>query len=401
MVQSYFDNGKSRMYEVEYTVHDLILYALGIGCGSLPSCPDHNKEERKFIYENEPNGFEVFPTFLLALGFRAVPMGQNDDHMPKIIETSRLPAFPPPSIRDVYTKLFVGEGKEVPANIKEGKALHISEKYRLHHHTIPIPYKNSQQCQIVLRSYILSVSARSIGTFVTTETHYYHRPNQNNKDRMILLATSQTKMLWLGLVPKNLDEIRSSSHKINKKNNGNKKVENKSATISSLTRTGHDMKRTKKKYHDIITLQIPKNQALLYRLSGDTNDIHVIGLSQDEDQTMPPILHGLCTLGIITRQILLLKHTNNGAKMTLRSIECTFIKPVFIEDYLQIETYYHPHNNMDHSLSIQFRAFTLKAKVKTDAPKKNNDMERNLVVDRGIIELESKNFSDHQNISRL
>ena len=398
MVQSYHKNGNGRKYEVEYTIHDLILYALGIGCGSLPSCPEDNKEERKFIYENEPNGFEAFPTFLLALGFRAVPMGQNNDHVPNIVKSSRMPAFPPPSIRDVYSILFDIEGKEAPVNIKVGRALHISEKYRFYHHAIPIPSNNSQQCQIVLHSDILSVTTRSIGTFVTTETHYYHRSDQSKKDGMILLATSQTKMLWMGLVPKTLDKTRSYSDKIYQMINVKEKLDKKSAPITSQSGTGHGIKKrikSKNLYNEISTLQIPKNQALLYRLSGDTNNIHVIGLGKDENETMPPILHGLCTLAIITRQILL-KHTNNRAKTTLRSIECTFTKPVFVDDKLLIETYLHSHNIVNHTLFIQFRAFTVKAKVKTAPPMPNNDMERKLVVDRGMIELESKYFNDHR-----
>jgi hypothetical protein len=61
----------------------------------------------------------------------------------------------------------------------------------------------------------------------------------------------------------------------------------------------------------VVQYQIPKNSALLYRLSGDFNPIHVEGklglkdalCSSNEGQTQShvngrgPVLHGLCTLG--------------------------------------------------------------------------------------------------------
>ncbi len=54
----------------------------------------------------------------------------------------------------------------------------------------------------------------------------------------------------------------------------------------------------------VVVEKIPKNQALLYRLSGDSNPLHVdpeaariFGLSR-------PVLHGICTLGYASRMVL-------------------------------------------------------------------------------------------------
>ncbi len=77
-------------------------------------------------------------------------------------------------------------------------------------------------------------------------------------------------------------------------------------------------------------------QALLYRLSGDTNPLHA-----DPDHPMMerydgrPILHGLCTYGYMTRAIA--KATCNGDATRVRAISARFAKPVWPGDTLITE----------------------------------------------------------------
>jgi acyl dehydratase len=74
-------------------------------------------------------------------------------------------------------------------------------------------------------------------------------------------------------------------------------------------------------------------QALLYRISGDTNPLHAdpefaaaVGFEQG------PILHGLCTYGIAGRAIL--KHAAGGEPARIRSYSAQFRKPVWPGDTL-------------------------------------------------------------------
>jgi acyl dehydratase len=74
-------------------------------------------------------------------------------------------------------------------------------------------------------------------------------------------------------------------------------------------------------------------QALLYRISGDTNPLHAdpefaaaVGFPQG------PILHGLCTYGIVGRAIL--KHAAGGDPSRLRTFSAQFRKPVWPGDTL-------------------------------------------------------------------
>jgi acyl dehydratase len=74
-------------------------------------------------------------------------------------------------------------------------------------------------------------------------------------------------------------------------------------------------------------------QALLYRISGDTNPLHAdpqfataVGFPQG------PILHGLCTYGYVGRAIL--RHAAGGDPARLRAYGAQFRKPVWPGDTL-------------------------------------------------------------------
>jgi acyl dehydratase len=76
-------------------------------------------------------------------------------------------------------------------------------------------------------------------------------------------------------------------------------------------------------------------QALLYRISGDANPLHAdpefaaaVGFPQG------PILHGLCTYGIVGRAIL--RHAAGGDPGRLRAYAAQFRKPVWPGDTLLI-----------------------------------------------------------------
>jgi acyl dehydratase len=78
------------------------------------------------------------------------------------------------------------------------------------------------------------------------------------------------------------------------------------------------------------------DQALLYRLTGDLNPLHVdpefarqVGFEQG------PILHGLCTYGFVGRA--LVKHACGGDPARLKSFSVAFRKPVWPGDVLSTQ----------------------------------------------------------------
>jgi acyl dehydratase len=76
------------------------------------------------------------------------------------------------------------------------------------------------------------------------------------------------------------------------------------------------------------------DQALLYRLSGDTNPLHSDPALATKAGFARPILHGLCTFGFVGRAILALA---DGEPARFRSMKARFSAPVVPGDTLTTE----------------------------------------------------------------
>jgi 3-hydroxyacyl-CoA dehydrogenase/3a,7a,12a-trihydroxy-5b-cholest-24-enoyl-CoA hydratase len=87
----------------------------------------------------------------------------------------------------------------------------------------------------------------------------------------------------------------------------------------------------------VITEKTDERQALLYRLSGDWNPLHV----DPEFATMfgfeKPILHGLCTFGFVGRAAITVM--KGGDPRTFRSIKVRFADSVFPGETLKMEVW--------------------------------------------------------------
>jgi acyl dehydratase len=87
----------------------------------------------------------------------------------------------------------------------------------------------------------------------------------------------------------------------------------------------------------VSTLTTTPEQALLYRLSGDLNPLHADPeFAAQAGFQEGPILHGLCTFGIITRA--LVRHLS-GNERQVRAIGAQFRKPVWPGDSIRTEGY--------------------------------------------------------------
>src|SRR6185436_10103563 len=82
------------------------------------------------------------------------------------------------------------------------------------------------------------------------------------------------------------------------------------------------------------TVSTRPEQALLYRLCGDRNPLHSDPAFARQCGFRRPILHGLCTYGIVGR--VLLNAVANGCVERFSSLACRFTRRVFPGDALEI-----------------------------------------------------------------
>lgn len=84
-----------------------------------------------------------------------------------------------------------------------------------------------------------------------------------------------------------------------------------------------------------IDVRTQTDQALIYRLSGDYNPIHIDPAVARYAGFERPILHGLCSYGIIGR--VLIAQLCEDSTTAFRNFAVRFVSPVFPGDTLQIE----------------------------------------------------------------
>lgn len=82
------------------------------------------------------------------------------------------------------------------------------------------------------------------------------------------------------------------------------------------------------------TLFSRPEQALIYRLSGDYNPLHLDPAVAADAGLQRPILHGLCTYGIVGRALLAALCDNEPGRLT--RLDCRFTAPVFPGETLEL-----------------------------------------------------------------
>ena len=103
----------------------------------------------------------------------------------------------------------------------------------------------------------------------------------------------------------------------------------------------------------VMTEATLRQQALLYRLSGDYNPLHVDPAVAAAANFHAPILHGLCTFGIAGRAVLLWACGNDPAQ--LGALQCRFTAPVYPGDVLQTELWREPNGVVAFRVSVPAR----------------------------------------------
>ena len=84
----------------------------------------------------------------------------------------------------------------------------------------------------------------------------------------------------------------------------------------------------------VVEAPTQSHQALLYRLSGDKNPLHVDTMMAKMGGFDVPILHGLCTFGYLGRAVV--ESFTDDQPEKFRSIQVRFSKPVFPGEALTI-----------------------------------------------------------------
>lgn len=294
----------SKEYHASYTAKDLMQYALAVGC-----CSDGNVDEQRYAFEEDPH-FEAFPSFCFAL-----PSWASSSSNASI---SYVQPFPTPLM--THMGVIPRDCLKDRADIGSLPVIHISQSATwLRSIVAPPLHSGDRQVHTLVSSRGLSVTPKSIGTFVETETRIRTATEP--------LCTLSSTLLVLGMDPSLVTPMP-------------RRVQIKVPRAPSKSPPTYEWSYT-----------TTANQALLYRLaSGDFNTIHVDPSTTSTmmpESSDTPILHGLCTLGIALRGLLrMVQH-----KDTVVSLHARFTKPIFVGDTLTLQAW----DDTDDPETITFR----------------------------------------------
>jgi acyl dehydratase len=373
---------------VQFTKRDAILYALGIGCcdsndsteytsSSDPKNVQSTNRELRYVYEKHP-AFELFPTFLLSLTFQAELQTDRERSQPKYISRFGfgIRPFPPEALGGscgcIIPLAFVKDPRYID-RIRALPVLHMRQTFNMHQK--PIMEETTQEVDtpinVWLETRISSIDPRSIGTFVTSDTNFYQQVDGSR----VCIANAEMTALVLGVDPEMVHKYGSRA--IKRTDNKMKISENKTTSAR----------------RKVYSYQIPHNAALIYRLSGDYNPIHVEGRGNGPNAmgvslSERPVLHGLCTLGYAIRAALMyVEEIGSHVKPKIISVECNFVKPVIVGDSLEVVVSDQTDAALQSKklLEITFEIYRLQTLMPSDST--GNEM----VVDKGIALLSLEN----------
>lgn len=320
---------------VSYTSKDAILYALGLGIGSEP-----DGEELKYVYEHHTD-FQAFPTFPLVL--------QPDSNY------GGLSPFPTRDlakcIRQVCSIILsdsnTAQNRSSLAKILSASPiLHIDQTLE-NYNRFPVSKAKQVNDFQDFRTHIESFSSiesfipKQIGLFVRMRTIYkwigIEPYDSNILPRGTVMSIATSTILFKG--------FRVKSPIIKSPQSKNMSV--KPPWINNIQEINERVKpgtTFEPKY--IKEFCLVNNQALLYRLSGDYNTIHVEGVSSEGI----PILHGLCTLGFALRAVL--EYWEHAYFVTF--IKCKFTNPLPVRSDIRVLVFDTLESNVQDRCEVKF-----------------------------------------------
>lgn len=334
---------EAQEYHVTYTARDVLLYATAIGFGADAS---RYQADLPFVWEAAPT-FRVAPTWAATLPFWAQTQHSPSFTTTTTTTTAVLPPFPPPSMKQIGV---LPRGCLSKASVYESLAtdypiLHTRQTITWHQPlAVPRPTASYR-----LLSQWVAVQPKSIGTFGTTQVDLFEPSTLSSTP----VCTMQSTTLILGL----------DSDQVNPWKN----------VHTYLLESPHVAPREWYKHSPPTYTErvvIRSNEALVYRLaSGDTNGIHVdpngvvaLGGDDDENDSAACILHGLATLGIVSRIIIQQQHND----LEWKHLDAHFTHPVYMGDTIEVQLWYQGNGQSSqwlgqHEQVIYFRVVVVKA----------------------------------------
>jgi len=286
-LSSFITGEWSAPVEVAYNRRDLLLYAVGIGCGQAGP---ESYNDLRYVYEQEP-GFGAFPTFPVSLAMKGHTFDVDS-----------------PASSDVYLGKakatqgpFKAAEKGAPRmNIKGVKVGVDYERYIVKVKDVP-----ADGARLFIRSRMYGVTQKKSGAVIETEEELFGED-----------GTVYYRFIGAGF------QIGGHGFKDAGKTNA------------------VDIKPPKRAPDNVDEMPISNTAHLVYRLAGDYNPLHV-------DPKFPgvkaggfpePILMGLCTLGHVTRS--LLRTAAGGDPGRFRALKLRFASPVLPGQTLLVETWH-------------------------------------------------------------
>lgn len=228
-------------------------------------------DEMEFLYENSME-FQPFVTYPIVLSFK----GTDQDVV----------SFPSPAMAG---------GPPMPP-LKGIKVGLDGERY-----IEKIKALNPEGGEITVRSKLIGIHARGSGASVETESQ---------------LVDTKTGEVYYKII--------SGAFLV-----GAKGFEDSGITNSEKVET------PKRAPDAVLDMPTTLNQAIIYRLSGDYNPLHIDPDAAPMMGFPKPILHGLCSLGITARAVMKQFCGNDQAKF--KAIKARFAKPVYPGQTLSVE----------------------------------------------------------------
>ena len=327
-------------------------------------------------------------------------------------------------------------------NMFANPIIHISQSLT-HHSSLPLPHhlkhlngnsKGELDPPITLRlsTRVIQVIPKRIGTFVTTQTHYWWDPppspsssssssslKNKHKKNSILVCTAESCTLIMNLPPEKV----LSFHDPTASSITHHPQTTRTLFDTHVTRTRNgNAKTTPTPPTWVDKIHTSPDQAILYRLSGDYNPLHVDSnlsamalppsshpsqsQSQSQRKSQPPILHGLCTLGCAARAALKYCHVTFGgatetdqsrSQIQIQHMSAKFSSPVWVGAVLRV-CLWNISNHHSHSSSSSSSHTAATTTTTTSANTNTNitqtilfqvweDTTDTLVVDGGVLEV--------------
>mmetsp|Transcript_18085 Transcript_18085/g.23798 ORF Transcript_18085/g.23798 Transcript_18085/m.23798 type:complete len:348 (+) Transcript_18085:65-1108(+) len=315
---------KQYQYQVSYTTRDLLLYALGVGC-SLP-------EDIHFLYEGHPN-FAALPTYFLALIFK----GTSNEIVP----------FTPDNVPLVPSGL----------GITLTNVFHLSQDLRVYK---PLSCSGGEFTCTTNIQKAFPMGKKGVG--IVTQTAYFTATGDK-------VAESNSTAYIKGLREADLQGMKLS-------------------TANQTSKADHPQNIALDDSPCVVqTYKTSRQQAAIYRLSGDYNPMHISTEAAHQAGLLQgPLLHGLCTFGIAARA--LCQNFCPGRPDRLIFIQASFSKPVYPGDVLHIrmKKVRRSNSNQDNGVLVLRIAFDA---IVWQKEKINSDMgeNSNVVLKDGMAEI--------------